>query len=135
MPRQFRKDELRSRRFARTLRKQMTDAEVILWSRLRDTPFGMRFRRQHPIGPYIGDFACPMARLVIEVDGGTHSTPSEVAYDRSRDAYLRRLGWRVLRVTNLDVYRNLGGVLDEISLYARMRRRVSSHDVSPPYAR
>jgi len=122
MPRQFRKDEFRSQRFARALRKRMTDAEVILWSRLRETPFGMRFRRQHPIGPYIGDFACPMANLVVEVDGGTHSTAEELAYDRDRDAYLRRRGWRVLRVSNLDVYRNLGGVLDEISLYTQRHR-------------
>jgi len=105
----------------------MTDAEVIMWSRLRDTPFGMRFRRQHPIGPYIGDFACPMARLIVEVDGGTHSTAAELAYDQRRDAYLRRRGWRVLRVSNLDVYRNLGGVLDEISLYARARRTASQN--------
>jgi very-short-patch-repair endonuclease len=127
MPQQLRTDEHRAQRFARTLRKHMTDAEVIMWSRLRDTPFGMRFRRQHPIGPYIADFACPMARLIVEVDGGTHSTAAELAYDQRRDAYLRRRGWRVLRVSNLDVYRNLGGVLDEISLYARARRTASQN--------
>ena len=68
-----------------------------------------------------------MARLIVEVDGGTHSTAAELAYDQRRDAYLRRRGWRVLRVSNLDVYRNLGGVLDEISLYARARRTASQN--------
>ena len=65
MARRFRKDEQRSQHFARTLRKQMTDAEVILWSYLRcGLLSGLRFRRQHPIGPYIADFACVAARLV-----------------------------------------------------------------------
>jgi very-short-patch-repair endonuclease len=90
----------------------MTDAEVILWSRLRrHTVCGKRFRRQHPIGPYVADFACVSAWLVIEVDGGTHSSHEEMGHDRIRDAYLRSRGWRVLRVTNDDVYKHLETVL------------------------
>src|SRR5437660_6731635 len=69
MPRQLRKDELRSRRFAKKLRTQMSHAEAILWCYLRPaTLTEPRFRRQHPIGPYVADFACVKARLVVEVD-------------------------------------------------------------------
>jgi very-short-patch-repair endonuclease len=112
----MRKNEQRSRTFAKELRRRMTDAEVILWSRRRRRSFdgAHRFRRQHPIGPYIADFACASAWLVVEVDGDTHGSPDEIAYDRRRDAFLKERGWRVLRVTNRDIYDNLGGVLDGI---------------------
>ena len=109
----MRENEARSRQFAKRLRWQLTSAETILWSHLRRDMFlGLRFRRQHPIGPYIADFACTAARLVIEIDGGTHSTPEEASHDRRRDAYIRKQGWRIIRVTNGDVYRQLGSVLD-----------------------
>jgi len=95
----------------------MTDAEVILWVRLRRRSLnGHRFRRQHPIAHYIADFASVSGRLVIEVDGATHSSPLEIAHDRRRDAFLKASGWSVLRVTNLDVYENLEGVLEQIYL-------------------
>ncbi len=111
----LRSEERRSRQLANSLRSKMPDAEVILWSRLRrDGLPGMRFRRQHPIGPYIADFACPLSKLVIEVDGGTHSTDVEIAHDRRRDTYMRAKGWRVFRVTNEDVYKHLNEVLDGI---------------------
>ena len=94
----------------------MTHAEVILWTYLRQkNEGGLRFRRQHPIGPYVADFACVPARLVIEVDGATHCTPDEIAHDQKRDAYLTRRQWRVLRVLNGDVYENHDGVFDAIS--------------------
>jgi len=93
----------------------MTDAEVILWSRLRmKSMHGFHFRRQHPIGPYIADFACVPAQLVLEVDGATHSSKQEVAHDRRRDAYMTQRGWRVLRITNEDVYKNLDNVFGMI---------------------
>ena len=93
----------------------MTDAEVILWSRLRRNAIdGRRFRRQHPIGPYIADFVCLPVRLVVEVDGATHSTDDEIRHDERRDAYLRRCRFRVLRFWNREVYENLDGVLDAI---------------------
>jgi len=78
------------------------------------TEHGLTFRRQHPIGPYVADFTCVPAHLVIEVDGDTHSTDAEIAHDRRRDAFLRSKGWRVIRVWNEDVYKNLNGVLDMI---------------------
>jgi very-short-patch-repair endonuclease len=89
----------------------MTEAEVVLWTALRRRKLnGFKFRRQHPIGPYIADFACVAAKLVVEVDGATHWTPEELAHDRRRTQFLEQAGWRVLRVTNLDVFENLDGV-------------------------
>ena len=100
---------------AKVLRSKMTDAEVILWSRLRPRTFGpYRIRRQHPIGPYIADFACVMHRLVIEVDGDTHSTDAELEHDRRRDDYLKSRGWTIFRVTNEDVFKRLDMVLEGI---------------------
>lgn len=89
----------------------MTKAEVILWMNLRKRSLnGARFRRQHPVGPYIADFACIGSKLIIEVDGATHSTPDELAYDAQRTKYLESEGWTVIRVTNTDIYENIDGV-------------------------
>lgn len=97
---------------ARSLRKRLTRAETILWSRLRrGQMMGLRIRRQYPIGPYIADFACRPLKLVIEVDGATHT---DAAYDARRTAYLEQEGWSVMRVFNVDIYENLDGVLDAI---------------------
>jgi very-short-patch-repair endonuclease len=93
----------------------MTEAEVMLWSRLRlKEKHGAHFRRQHPVGPYVADFACLAARLIVEVDGATHSSDHEIAYDRERDGYMTQRGWRVIRVTNEDVYRRLEDVCEMI---------------------
>jgi very-short-patch-repair endonuclease len=101
---------------ARTLRQRMTDAETILWSRLRRKQVhGRKIRRQHPIGPYIADFACVSLGLVIELDGATHSSAEEIAHDRKRERYLRHHGFRVLRFRNAAVYENLDAVLHAIS--------------------
>ena len=114
----MRKGETRSRMFARRLRRCMTDAETILWSRLRRGGLnGHRFRRQHPVGPYIADCACIEARLVVEVDGATHATPDEIAYDRRRTHFLQKRGWVVYRAANPDIYENLDGVLDGIEAH------------------
>src|SRR5690606_5880726 len=93
---------------ARELRATMTDSERRLWRCLRMRQLdGYRFRRQHPIGPYIVDFACLAARLVVEVDGGQHSDSMD---DRHRDAFLRARGFRVLRFWNHDVLGEPGAV-------------------------
>ena len=110
----MRDDEGRSRRFAKQLRRKLTDAEVILWSRLRYWS-NAKFRRQHPVGTYIADFACVAARLIVEVDGATHSSDAEVAYDLARTQYLEQRGWRVFRVTNEQIYKNLDETLSAIS--------------------
>ncbi|MFP5284560.1 MAG: endonuclease domain-containing protein [Thermoanaerobaculia bacterium] len=97
---------------ARDLRQSMTDAERLLWSRLRRRFLGIKFRRQYPLGPFIADFACPAQRLVIEVDGGQHL---ESSADEGRDRWMRENGYRVLRFWNHEVLTNLDGVLERIS--------------------
>jgi primosomal protein N' (replication factor Y) len=90
----------------------MTRAEQMLWRELRRNNIGWRFRRQYPVPPYIVDFACVEARLIIEADGGQHSEPGE--HDR-RDELLRRANWRVLRFWNTEILRNRAGVLQTIA--------------------
>jgi very-short-patch-repair endonuclease len=97
---------------ARALRRSMTDAERKLWFALRDRRLaGTKFRRQVPIGPFVADFACYEAKLVIEVDGGQHS---ESAKDARRDRWLTENGFRVLRFWNNDVLKNIDGVLQRV---------------------
>ena len=100
---------------ARHLRKNQTDAERIIWRELRRLKLhGTHFRRQVPIGPYIADFICHSAKLVVELDGGQHNEPEDIAYDRRRTAWLGTQGYRVLRFWNNDVTGNAEGVLTAI---------------------
>lgn len=97
----------------------MTPPEVALWVRLRARqPGSPRFRRQHPIGPYILDFYCASAKLAIEVDGLAHDTAGRPERDRKRDAYLARAGITVLRVAAADVMRDPNEVANGIVLAA-----------------
>jgi len=99
--------------FAKRLRRDTTDAERLLWSRLRASQLsGHKFKRQQPIGNYIVDFVCFDAKLIIELDGGQHADQDEA--DRSREAWLRSQGFRVIRFWNNDVMHNLDGVLERI---------------------
>jgi len=99
---------------AKALRKRMTPPERALWVALRGRKVaGLKFRRQAPIGPYIADFYCHEARLVVEVDGSTHQG-SQMAHDRNRDEWMRERGMRVLRVSGRDVLRKLEGVVRTI---------------------
>jgi very-short-patch-repair endonuclease len=92
----------------------MTDAETKIWQRLRAHRFmDLSFRRQLPIGPYIVDFVCLEARLIIEIDGGQHES-HQAAYDAKRDTWLRGEGFRILRFWNNDVLKNFDGVLDRV---------------------
>ena len=96
---------------ARALRAAMTDAEQALWRALRQKQLdGTRFRRQQPLGPYVADFYCAAAKLIVEVDGGQHADGADAA----RDAWLAARGYRVLRFWNPDVRDNLEGVLETI---------------------
>ncbi len=91
---------------SRALRRDLTQPERALWYILRNRRlYGLRFRRQQPIGSYIVDFYCPAARLVVEVDGETHI--GRDAADRRRTAYLEKQGLKVLRVTNDEVLQDL----------------------------
>jgi very-short-patch-repair endonuclease len=97
-------------RYARRLRRSQTDAERKLWSRLRDRRLnGARFRRQHPIGPYIADFCCTEAKLVVELDGGQHAVRKRS--DAERTAFLAGQGYRVLRFWDNEALTNMEGVL------------------------
>ncbi|WP_293703741.1 MULTISPECIES: endonuclease domain-containing protein [unclassified Sphingopyxis] len=94
---------------ARRLRRDATPAEKKLWSVLRGAGLGgFKFRRQQRLGPFIADFACQSARLVIEVDGDSHA--AQIDYDARRTDFLAREGYRVLRFTNREVMSNLDGV-------------------------
>jgi very-short-patch-repair endonuclease len=99
-------------RFAREQRKDPTRAERVLWEALRRKQFGVRFRRQHPIGHFVLDFYCAKARLAVEVDGPLHDEQEE--YDRWRDEQLVKWGIEVLRVCDARVHKDLSGVLSEI---------------------
>ena len=92
---------------ARKLREQSTDAERLLWSQIRSRRLGVKFVRQFPIGPYVADFACRSAHLVIELDGGQHSE----AIDQIRTAAIEAYGYRVIRFWNNEVLDNLEGVV------------------------
>jgi len=102
----------RTKEHARTLRDSQTDAERWLWSHLRRRQVnGWRFRRQHPIPPYIADFACIEAKLIVEADGGQHAEPSR---DEIRDRNLKEAGWRILRFWNLDILKNMPSVIETV---------------------
>jgi very-short-patch-repair endonuclease len=98
----FNKGELKTRR--RSLRNDPTRAEKEMWQGLRKRRSdGYKFRRQHSIGPFIADFYCPVYRLVVEVDGDTHSLPGQPEYDANRTAFMQSNGIVVIRFTNEEV--------------------------------
>jgi very-short-patch-repair endonuclease len=103
---------------ARELRKNLTDAERKLWSKIRRKQLdGFIFYRQKVISSHIVDFYCHEAKLVIEVDGGQHFTINGIEKDKSRDVYLSDLGLHVMRFNNLDVLKNCESVLQVIMEY------------------
>ncbi|WP_339335893.1 endonuclease domain-containing protein [uncultured Maricaulis sp.] len=111
----MREDRERATQQARHLRQTMTASEVRLWQGLRGRRLdGFRFRRQHPLGRYIVDFACLSARLVVEVDGPSHDDAEQVLYDAARTDWLVAQGWTVLRVKNEFVFQRLDRVLADI---------------------
>ena len=98
---------------SRELRRGQTEAEAFLWRYLRRRQLnGFRFRRQHPIGPYIADFACIQARLVVELDGSQHLEAPD--RDRRRDRFLEEQGYRTLHFTNDKVFEDVETVLEVI---------------------
>ena len=123
---------------AKALRKAMTPPEALLWSRIRARqPGGPRIRRQHPIGPYIADFYCSEARLVIEIDGWGHNLGGQGERDERRDAWMKAQGLLVVRYAAGDVMRDPTAVADGIwdtclDLIGR-RREKSAPSVSSPF--
>ena len=105
---------------ARKLRREATVVEQRLWRALRESALPWKFRRQHPIGRRIADFACPACKLVIELDGGQHAAAT--SEDTARSAELAAHGYRVIRFWNNEVIENLDGVL----------RRLLGELASPP---
>ena len=100
---------------SRGLRRNMTEAEKLLWSRIRKKQIkGHQFYRQRIIGNYIVDFYCPMAGLVVELDGGQHYYPEDLKKDTLRDEYMECLGLRTLRFSNNEIFGNLDAVMERI---------------------
>ncbi|MHC4976394.1 MAG: endonuclease domain-containing protein [Planctomycetota bacterium] len=99
---------------AKELRKSMTYPERVIWNRVRRGQIGgYKFRRQHPIGPYVADFYCHKAKLVIEIDGLQHN--DDWSRDRQRDGYMRSKGLKVVRLTVSDVYKDVDGTIEQIA--------------------
>jgi very-short-patch-repair endonuclease len=94
---------------ARRFRRALTPPEIALWQYLRARPAGLRFRRQHPVGPYILDFYCPSARLAIEIDGTAHDFGDRPQRDDARDTWLVAKGISTLRIPAADVMSNFEG--------------------------
>jgi very-short-patch-repair endonuclease len=116
---------------AKDLRRNQTPAEIKLWGALRKrTLGGHRFVRQVQIGWYIVDFMCREKAFIIEVDGATHSLDEGVAYDARRTRYLEGLGFKVHRIDNMDVYKNLNESLDGI--LAKLDQRPSLYQPKGP---
>ena len=100
---------------ARKLRADTTPHERILWRALKQLPLaGSHFRRQAPIGPYVVDFLCPAACLIIELDGGHHNEYETAARDRKRQLWLEQEGYRVIRFWNSEITGDLNAVLERI---------------------
>ena len=98
--------------FSRQLRREMTNAESHLWRRIRMQQLGFKFRRQHPVGVYILDFACVELKFALELDGGQHAEAQ--MKDEIRAKWLEAKGWKILRFWNNEVLKNIDGVVEEI---------------------
>lgn len=114
---------------AKAFRKALTPPEFRLWQVLRRDRVGkIKFRRQHPVGPYILDFYCAAAKLAIEIDGAVHNEPKQIAHDRRRTAWLHERGVRVVRLSAVSVMTDQAAVVDFI--YDLVRSRLAAE--SPP---
>lgn len=108
---------------ARVMRRALTPPEATLWAQLKGKGLeGFRFRRQHPIGPYVLDFYCAAARLAVEVDGLIHGDPDQARHDAYRDGWLGRQGISVLRIPATEVRHQLEGVMALLLHTLRERR-------------
>jgi very-short-patch-repair endonuclease len=115
---------------ARGLRRRMTLPEVIVWHWLRQRPNGLKFRRQHPTGPYSLDFFCGDARLAIEIDGQSHEFGDRPERDSARDEWLQAAGIKMLRIAAVDVLDDADAVLRWI--IAEASERLPLHHPAAP---
>jgi very-short-patch-repair endonuclease len=100
---------------AKAHRRKMTDEEVLLWTELKSfRQSGFAFRKQAPVGPFIADFLCRKAKLVVEVDGRHHDLPAQIESDRHRDQWMSENGYRVLRIAAREVWQDMDGVIGGI---------------------
>ena len=100
---------------SQNLRSNMTDAERVLWRRIRRGQIkGVLFYRQKPIGGYIVDFYCPKLKLIVEIDGDVHFYERNIAADKKREEYFNKLGLKIVRYTNLDVIQNIDNALRDL---------------------
>ena len=115
--------------FARSLRKNVSDAENRIWYFLRGKRLnGYRFIREHPIGPYVVDFVCRRGKVVVELDGGQHADVIE--YDNKRTEFLKERGYQVLRFWNNEVFENIEGVLEAIWVALEKGKNEDIRDIS-----
>ena len=107
---------------ARNLRKNSTIHERRLWNLLKNRQFyNLKFKRQQPIGDYIVDFICKEAKIIIEIDGSQHNEPDNINYDKVRTEYLKKLGYKVIRFWNNEIYENIEGVA------LRLKEEINPH--------
>ncbi len=99
---------------AKALRKNITEAEKVLWGYLKGGLNGLKFRRQHPIGFYIADFYCHAVKLVIELDGKIHDKPEVKILDEQRESELKKWGYEIIRFTNEELFQNIEKILQTI---------------------
>jgi very-short-patch-repair endonuclease len=98
------------------LRNDSTPEEILLWLQLKNSQLGFKFRRQHSIGGYIVDFYCPSKKLVVEIDGPSHSTKEGREYDEIRTKFFKGLDVKVIRFTNLEVATKTQDIIKKIKL-------------------
>ena len=113
-------DNLQSRRFAQQLRRNQTKEENRLWYQFLKT-YPVQFRRQYVVGCYYVDFYCYRAKLVVELDGSQHCSPEQILHDRDRTVFLEEQGLKVLRFSNLDIWRNFRGICETIDSTVKER--------------
>jgi very-short-patch-repair endonuclease len=106
---------------ARALRRMMTRPEARLWQVLRTRPDGLKFRHQHPVGPYVLDFYCPAAKLAIEVDGVVHGMGENPVRDAVRDTWLKERGFRICRIPARHLYGDIEPTVNLILSIAKSR--------------
>lgn len=121
------------RAFAKTMRNNPTNSEYKLWRALKGSQIGVKFRRQQQFGgKYIADFTCFEPKIIIEIDGATHSREHEIVRDSIRDEYFISNGWEVIRVQSINIQDNIGGFLDFLrqriwELSGKQERKIIPH--------